>query len=82
MVMQIDEACSTRCGVRVTGEVDTATREFVHQFALPAGAEEVLKPRKTEVERVRLVTFSPGSIQWRMECPVCGQGITIMKKPS
>jgi len=82
MMLQVDEACSTRCGVRVSGEVDTATREFVHQFALPAGAEEVLKPRKTEVERVRLVTFSPGSTQWLVECPICGHGITIMKKTS
>jgi hypothetical protein len=79
-VVQVDESCSARCGVRVTGEVDTTTREFVHQFGLPAGAEEILKPRKTEVERVRLVTFSPGSRLWLVECPICGQNITIMRK--
>ena len=82
MVVQIEEACSARCGVRVSGEIDTSTREFVHQFALPPGAEEVLKPRKTEVERVRLVTFSPGSRQWFVECPICGQAITVMRKGS
>jgi len=82
MTVQVDEVCTARCGVRVTGEVDTSTREFVHQFALPAGAEEVLRPRKTEVERVRLVTFSPGSRHWLVECPICGQSITIMRKTS
>lgn len=80
MVVDVAEACSARCGVRVSGQIDTDSREFVHQFALPAGAEEVLKPRKTEVERVRLVTFAPGARVWTVDCPICGKAIAVMRK--
>jgi hypothetical protein len=80
MVVQVAEACSAGCGVRVSGELDTDSREFVHHFVLPKGAEQVLRPPPTEVERVRLVTFGPSLRTWSVDCPVCRQAILIMQR--
>ena len=80
MVVHVAEACSASCGVRVSGELDTDSREFVHHFVLPKGAEQLLRPPKTEVERVRLVTFGPSLRTWSVDCPVCRQAITIMER--
>ncbi|HEX7252423.1 MAG TPA: hypothetical protein VF376_06040 [Thermoanaerobaculia bacterium] len=80
MSASISEACTTECGVRVAGELDLHSREFFHYFTLPRGAEELLKPPKTEVEKVRLVTFGPGARVWSVDCPVCRKAITIMTR--
>jgi hypothetical protein len=80
MVVQVSERCTMQCGVRVTGELDTETREFFHHFVLPRGAEELLKPPRTEVDRVRLVTFGPAARLWSVDCPVCRKAIVVLAR--
>ena len=80
MVVEVAEACSAGCGVRVAGQLDTDTREFFYRFTLPRGAENLLKSRSTEVERTRLVTLSPRDETWSVECPVCRGAIRIMTR--
>jgi hypothetical protein len=76
MLMQVTENCAESCGVQVDGEVDTVTREFVHRFTFPPGAELVLRSRKTEVG-ICLVTFAPDAPEWSVNCPLCGKGIVV-----
>lgn len=68
------------CGVSVKGELDEASREFVHRFSFPRGAEPILQVRATEVEGIRLVTFPPGD-EWSVDCPVCRGKILLLKPP-
>jgi hypothetical protein len=77
MRVKVSESCTDTCGVRVAGELDTATREFIYRFTLPAGAEAVLRPRETEVEGIRLLTFAPNASRWVVDCPVCGSWIAV-----
>ena len=68
--------CPRRCGTRVTGEIDTATREFIHRFEFPVGAWPA-GAKRTEVERSQLATFAPDSKEWFVICPVCDASIRI-----
>jgi hypothetical protein len=77
MLVKVAESCVETCGVRVKGEVDTATREFIHRFSFPRGSEAVIQARKTEVEGVRLVTFAPEAGEWSVDCPLCGAAISV-----
>jgi len=61
MQLKVSDACPSRCGVRVEGEVDLDTREFVHRFGIPAAAATLVTPNETEVDRMRLVTFGPSA---------------------
>jgi len=66
-----------RCGVRVAGDLDEASREFVHRYALPGTMDGVVRARATEVEGIRLVTFAPGD-EWSLECPLCRSTILLL----
>jgi hypothetical protein len=77
MLVKVAESCVETCGVRVSGEIDTTTREFIHRFSFPRGSEAVLPARKTEVEGVRLVTFAPEAQLWSVDCPLCGTPISV-----
>jgi hypothetical protein len=77
MLVKVIESCAETCGVQVKGEVDTATREFIHRFSFPRGSEALIRTRKTEVEGVRLVTFAPDAADWRVDCPLCGTAIVV-----
>ena len=77
MQLKVSDACPSRCGVRVEGEVDLDTREFVHRFGIPAAAATLVTPNETEVDRMRLVTFGPEVREWFVECPVCRARIAI-----
>jgi hypothetical protein len=65
------------CGLSVSGELDEDSREFVHRFAFPPGADALIRTRSTEVEGIRLVTFPPGD-EWSVECPVCESKILLL----
>ena len=77
MRAKIVASCTPRCGVRVEGEVETSTREFIHRFVFPAGSTGDVKAARTEVDDVRLATFAPDSKDWYLECPLCGSKIRI-----
>lgn len=69
-------SCQGGCGVRVEGEVETSSREFIHRFLFPAGAGKLEAP-PTEFQEVRLATFPPDSKDWFVDCPSCGKRIRI-----
>jgi hypothetical protein len=77
MIVSISTACPSQCGAQVRGEVDTDTREFIHRFRLPTGAEPLVQRTRTEVDGVRLVTFGPDAEAWFVDCPVCRAKIAI-----
>ncbi len=76
MILKARGKCS--CGVAVAGDLDEESREFVHRFSVPPGVPVAVKPRVTEVEGIRLVTFPPGD-EWTVECPVCQTKILLLK---
>lgn len=80
--MKVHALCGPRCGVEVRGEIDSATREFIHSFSLPPGAESLVTIPRTEVERVRLATFAPDAEEWALDCPVCRSRIRIGAPPA
>ncbi len=80
MLVKVAQSCGAGCGVRVKGEIDTATREFIHTFSFPRGTEGLVQRRSTEVEGVCLATFALDAMDWTVECPVCHKPILI-KKP-
>lgn len=82
MLVRVVTSCRSECGVRVKGEIDTATREFIHTFFFPYGTEGLVTPRSTEVEGVCLVTFAPDAWDWSVECPGCGRPISVEKRGS
>jgi hypothetical protein len=75
MRVKVVASCRPECGVLVQGEVETTSREFIHRFLFPAHAVGAVAPPRTEVEEMRLVTFSPDSKDWQVDCPVCGRPI-------
>jgi hypothetical protein len=77
VIVRIAEACASGCGAEVVGEVDTETREFIHRFRLPRGAEELVHRTRTEVDGVRLLTFAPDAETWFVDCPVCRGRVAI-----
>lgn len=77
MIVKVVEACGSRCGVSLAGELDTETREFIHRFRLPSGVEDLVPRTRTEVDGVRLVTFGPGAEAWFVDCPLCRSRIAI-----
>jgi hypothetical protein len=79
MLVRVVTSCRSECGVRVKGEIDTATRQFIHAFFLPNGAESLVAPPLTEVEGICLVTFAPDARDWSVECPICRTQISIEK---
>jgi hypothetical protein len=76
MQTKIAAECPRRCGTRVTGEIDPATREFIHRFDFPVGAWPP-GAKRTEVDRSHLATFAPDSKDWFVVCPVCDATIPI-----
>jgi hypothetical protein len=72
----VQAECPKRCGTRLTGDIDTTTREFIHRFEFPAGAWPA-GAKRTEVERAQLATFAPDSRDWFVACPVCGAPIRV-----
>lgn len=79
MLVKVVGRCAPQCGVAVKGEVDTESREFIHRFSLPAGAEDLVKTRQTEVDGIRLMTFGPDAREWVVECPICRRPISTTK---
>jgi hypothetical protein len=77
MIVQVTERCTSGCGAVVVGDVDSETREFIHRFRLPRGAEDLVSRTRTEVDGVRLVTFGPDAEAWFVDCPVCRSRIAI-----
>ena len=75
MIVQAHGECP--CGVSVKGELDEQSREFVHRFTTPPGAESLVKSRATEVGGMRLVTFPPGD-EWDVDCPICHSKILLL----
>ena len=61
MIMNAEGRCA--CGVAVKGELDEDSREFVHCFLFPPGADALVGSRDTEVGRLQLVTFALGN-EW------------------
>lgn len=82
MLLKVHARCRPGCGVEVIGEFDSESRELIHSFTLPLGAESLLKIPRTEVERSRLVTFAPDSKDWFVACPICDAPIRIRPEPS
>jgi hypothetical protein len=60
----------------VEGEVESATREFIHRFLLPQGLAR-RAAAKTEVEGIQLATFAPDSKEWFVTCPLCSRRIRL-----
>ena len=77
MIVRVSEKCVGNCGSEVVGEIDTESREFIHRFRLPRGADQLLPSTRTEVDGVRLVTFGPPPAPWSVDCPVCRARIPI-----
>lgn len=75
MQVKVVASCRPECGVLVQGDVETTSREFIHRFLFPARATGAAVPPRTEVDEMRLVTFSPDSKDWSVDCPVCGNPI-------
>jgi hypothetical protein len=75
MITLVEGKCS--CGVVVKGELDEKSRECIHRFILPPGAEDSVQAPRTEVEEVHLVTFALDSRAWSLVCPLCGKEIRI-----
>ena len=75
MRVKVVASCRPECGVLVQGEVETTSREFIHRFLFPARAVGTVAPPRTEVDEMRLVTFSPDSKDWLLDCPGCGNPI-------
>ncbi len=75
MQVKVVASCRPECGVLVQGEVETTSREFIHRFLFPARTAGSIAPPRTEVEEMRLVTFSPDSKDWVVPCPACGSPI-------
>jgi hypothetical protein len=82
MLTSVSAECVAECGVRVRGRIDTATREFIHRFELPAGADALLAEAPTEIDGSHLATFSPEAAEWRVECPLCRKSILIGLPPA
>jgi hypothetical protein len=57
--LKIAATCSPACGVRVEGEFDGASREFIHRFLLPMGASSAVRAAATEIEGAQLATSHP-----------------------
>jgi hypothetical protein len=68
--------CTPPCEVRLEGDIDARSREFIHRFVLPPGAASGAGPR-TEVGDVHLATLSPDSKNWLVPCPLCGRPISF-----
>lgn len=80
--LRISAACSEECGVRVTGELDTDSLEFIHRLRVPLGSEDLVAEPETEVVPARLVTFAPETSAWSawsIECPLCHRQIEIAR---
>ncbi len=75
MIVKAEGKCA--CGLAVKGELDEESREFVHRFSFPAGADALVKSRATEVDGIRLVTFPPGD-EWDVVCPLCQARILLL----
>jgi hypothetical protein len=73
-IVKISAICAT-CGVRVEGEVETSSREFVHRFYFPEGVAGAIRPAATEVAGTHLSTFAPDSKNWFVPCPLCEKPI-------
>jgi hypothetical protein len=80
MRVKVAANCPTRCGVRLEGEVDTSSREFIHHFTLPAAALLTGTPR-TEIEGTHLATLAPDSKDWFVACPLCSTRILLDTGP-
>lgn len=78
MIMNAGGHCA--CGVAVKGELDEESREFVHSFSFPPGADALVSSRDTEVGRLQLVTFALGD-EWDVVCPLCRARILLLKTP-
>jgi hypothetical protein len=61
----------------VEGEVESASREFIHRFLLPEGSANGGRAARTEVEGIQLATFAPDSKEWFVTCPLCGRPIRL-----
>jgi hypothetical protein len=72
--VKISASCAT-CGVRVEGEVETSSREFVHRFYFPEGVAGAVRSVPTEFAGVHLSTFAPDSKDWFVACPLCEKPI-------
>ena len=72
--VKIGASCPT-CGVRVEGEVETSSREFVHRFDFPEGVEGAIRAVPTEIAGMHLATFAPDSKDWFVPCPLCERPI-------
>ena len=68
--------------VRIDGEVDLESREFIQRFRLPPMAEEHARTTRTEIEGIRLVTFAPLPADWFVDCPQCRRRIAIPATPN
>jgi hypothetical protein len=75
VILKAQGKCS--CGLAVNGELDDESREFIHRFLFPPGADALVKPQATEVEGMRLVTFPPGD-EWHVVCPLCQNRILLL----
>lgn len=67
--------CPAPCGVRLEGEVDPVSREFVYRFLFPEGSGSAAAVPRTEVAGTHLATFAPDSKDWFVPCPACGRRI-------
>ena len=77
MQISVTAACVSECGVRVRGQIDPDSREFIHEFVVPPGADALLAGSQTEIASSRLATFSPDAVEWRIECPLCRKSIRV-----
>ncbi len=80
MLRKVTGNCVPECGVRVEGEVETATREFVYRLTFPPGAEDLVTRPRTEVGSALLATFGPDEGEWAVECPLCHGRILVAKR--
>ena len=82
MRLRISATCSEECGVQVTGELDTESRELIHRLRAPQGSENLVAEPETEVVPAHLVTFAPETSAWSawsIECPLCHRQIEIAR---
>lgn len=78
---KVSQECPGHCGVRIDGEVDLESREFIHRFRMPVMTEEFARTTRTEIEGIRLVTFAPAPAEWFVDCPQCRRRIAIPATP-
>ena len=76
MIVKVEGKCA--CGLAVKGELDEESREFVHRFSFPPGADVLVESRATEVQGIRLITFSPGD-ESVVVCPLCQARMLLLK---